>query len=434
MKRLLILVVAFLAMGATMSTGLAGGPCPPCVPCPPYPAGDHTAPRNSPVAPSQSAPAQPSTGAEALTSPSSPATSPATQQDARPSPSGNADTQTPNSSNDYSSLGETSSGYQSSYVSVAGVGLAAAMGGAQGNTPIPQPLILPGMLTSADVQWTMPQNRIFVDYSRFEKFQVISPTVTLNANGGFTTTQEAGFNLNTFDVGFEKTILDGRASLYGRVPFLSASEPAADVRPGSIDGVGDLEFGFKYLLKYNCETGDAMSVGLSVDVPTGQPGVFTWSARTPGTNGAQIDFASVSINPVFLQPWTSFLLNYDRFFVQEYLGILVPVSNEVVPALNNDVTVGYRLWTAPCKHRTITSITPMVSAQVLTPLSTGGVADTIAAAAPAFPISFPTQLFLTEGLQVGIGERLSVFGGVIEPLVGPQAFTLGVTCGASMAY
>jgi hypothetical protein len=38
----------------------------------------------------------------------------------------------------------------------------------------------------------------------------------------------------------------------------------------------------------------------------------------------------------------------------------------------------------------------------------------------AFRVSFPTQVFLTEICQVGVGSRTSVFAGVVEPVATPE--------------
>jgi hypothetical protein len=50
------------------------------------------------------------------------------------------------------------------------------------------------------------------------------------------------------------------------------------------------------------------------------------------------------------------------------------------------------------------------------------------------PIGFPTQVFLTEGAQMMVGPRMAVFGGVMEPVVGPGAFTVGATFGANLFF
>src|SRR5262249_45383533 len=142
----------------------------------------------------------------------------------------------------------------SEYVSVpaAGFGASATASSAAGNatgdaiqenpvvnvstsTRSSPPLILPGLLTAAQAEVALPMNRIYFSYGYFDGFRVgpttttttttVNPSTILLANNDVralavqgvtpgTTTRITpggdGFNLNTYTVGLEKTLFDGR--------------------------------------------------------------------------------------------------------------------------------------------------------------------------------------------------------------------------------
>ncbi|MGO8746407.1 MAG: hypothetical protein ACLQNE_10485 [Thermoguttaceae bacterium] len=380
---------------ATAANGLP--PCPPSPPCPP--GATAAPPTTSGEAGVSGAPSTPSGGNAANGYPS----------------------EQPSATPDLSAIaGEQKE--EPSLVSIAGAGLTSAAAGGAGTGAPANALILPGLLTAANAESPLPQNRIFFDYAFYDQFQIVNP------NGS--NALQPGFNLNRFDVGLEKTLFGGDVSVYVRAPFLYASD---NVSSAAIDGVGDISAGFKVLLDRE-ESGSLLSAGMTIAAPTAPAGQFlpngnsgVWGTPTP-----------VSVNPVFLQPWVAGRLNGDRFFVEDYFGVLVPTTSEVVTSINNSLSVGYHMWSSGsscpecdsgCGERLLRSITPMLNAQVLVPLGSGGNNTTT-----VFPISFPTQLFLTEGCQFSLGERVTIFSGVVEPVVGPKAFSIGATFGASLAF
>jgi hypothetical protein len=354
----------------------------------------------------------------------------------------NAATQDPGS--DYSDLGQTQAGYLASNISVAGAGASGASGqgsapGGGGFTPGmtvttgTTALVSPGFLTAATTQSPIPVNRVFFNYSLYDQFQIATTTytpVTVGGNGALvaSTTRMAGFNLNQYTFGVEKTFFNGGASFYVSAPILNASD---NISGQAINGFGDLTAGIKILLK-TWETGSAFSMGVSVAAPTARAGQFQISYEGfNNSGGTPVPPVIAHINPTFIQPWLGGLWNGDRFFIQEYFGVLIPSNNEFVTSINNNTSFGWRMYQGG--YGRIRSITPMLSAQVLVPLANGGNSNLVNGGNP-FPISFPTQLFLTEGAQVMVGERLALFGGVMEPVVGPTAFTVGATFGANLFF
>jgi len=313
------------------------------------------------------------------------------------------------------------------------------------------PLILPGLFTSASAESARPTDRLFVDYGYFDRFK---------ATGG------TGFNLNTFDFGVEKTILDGRGSVYVRVPFLAVSD---NTTGQPMDGIGDVNGGIKYALLLDRETGSALSAGLTVSAPTARDLRVTNNSYTfaqgagavPGPNGRIVGGSptdplnlgiflppatTTTINPTFLQPWVGGTLVLDRLFVQEYLGVIIPTDDHVATFINNNLGLGYMMYRAE-PGRWLSSITPNVNLQLLVPVNHRGTPQSTlgqttfsdanaandyvgtppASVNQAVSLSSPDQLFLTVGAGFGLGERALLSAGVVVPVVGPKAFDVGGT-------
>ena len=79
------------------------------------------------------------------------------------------------------------------------------------------PVILPGLLTATYAESAVPLDRVFFNYSYLNGFQTFQNQIFLPEKGaGKPPLRQLGFNLNTFDVGVEKTLFDGRVSVYAR--------------------------------------------------------------------------------------------------------------------------------------------------------------------------------------------------------------------------
>src|SRR5207244_856747 len=123
--------------------------------------------------------------------------------------------------------------------------------------------------------------------------------------------QPSGFPTTTAHrelIGFEKTFLDGNASLEMRLPFFQINgDPSIRA-----DDVGNLTIILKYAAINDRETGNVLSGGLVVTAPTGS---------NPLPTGA------LDINPTFLQPFVGYIYNFsDRFYAQGFSSIEVPTD------------------------------------------------------------------------------------------------------------
>ena len=122
-----------------------------------------------------------------------------------------------------------------------------------------------------------------------------------------------------------------------------------------------------------------LSVGIDVDAPTGRNQVFTINQSS--TNGG-LSFTpgpTTKVNPTYLQPYVSGIMNLDKLFVQDCLGVIVSTDGRISPFINEDLQVGYQLYR--CPERMLSSVTPTVEAQLLLPTAhegSGGVSGDLA--------------------------------------------------------
>jgi hypothetical protein len=392
------------------------------------------------------------------TTPIDPSKTPVNPKTPIPEPS---PTPTPQTDNVPSFGGYKSAFGQGTPVS-AGTGIGGAVASAAAGLPIPQanahsatlttnstPLIMPSLLTAATSWSATPLDRVFFDYGYFNRFAIASPT-------GPT----PGFNLNQFRIGAEKTVLDGNASVYVSVPFLYAT---SNISGQAIDGLGAVNAGFKFALWQNRETGSIISAGLTVAAPTARATTVTNTLNVTFTGGTQpsvvpnpppvgtvLPFTiSTTINPTYLQPFGAGLWVVDRFFLHEYFGVLVPTDDRVSTIINNNITMGYNIYES--RDGFVSSFTPVLGLQMLLPVnhinnSAGSTTSTVPANIPCigpYPLNqlpnldsfgFPTQMFLSAGAQIGIGERCLLNANIVVPVVGPRGYQVGATVGLSYLY
>jgi hypothetical protein len=387
-----------------------------------------------------------------------------------PSPTPSPTTSAP----DFSGAGEFKSSTGRTSSVFAGTGIGGAVTGDPILTGVLTPLILPGLLTATAGQSALPVDRLFFEYGYFNRVAVngvgsSAPMLVRTT----TTTQEpifdtghmiigyktittvhnsvaqssapvAGFNLNTFNIGVEKTFLDGLASAYVSVPFLYATD---NISGQDINGIGDVNAGFKLILYQSLRTGNTLTGGFTISFPSGHAAVsnsFLQSGN--GTGDALLPSSSVSVNPTYFQPWLAGLLIFDRLYVHEYFAVVVPSDGRVATFLTSDFTLGYSLIRAN-DDGLLTSVTPTLGIQALIPVSNRGTptgqgtttfvpfAGTSLPAPPApSPFTFTDQVFVSGGVQLGLGERWLFSANVVVPVAGPRAYNIGATFGLNYFY
>jgi len=235
------------------------------------------------------------------------------------------------------------------------------------------------------VEWgnPIPRDHVYFGYNFYSNL------------GGALNPGGVGSDMQRQTAGFEKTILDSRASIGIRIPFIQQYGPFGF---GS-QVVGDLTVIMKYAAFYNRETGNAITGGLAVTAPTGGGTAFF-------ADGTEAPHSTL------LQPWAGFVRNFGRGYVQGISNLIVPTDSRDVTLWGNSVGLGYWLYRSPDANRLLTAITPTVEVHVRTPLDHRN-ADG--------DIYFQDQVNVTAGSHFRF-NRFVISGAVVVPMMGPKPF------------
>jgi hypothetical protein len=254
---------------------------------------------------------------------------------------------------------------------------------APGSPVIRVPITTAGAFKIAEGESPRPVDRVFFFYNFFNN---------INASIGGATNSSLDLHREVF--GFEKTFLEGDASIGVRVPFFQlAGDPAADS-----SHFGDLSIIFKYALINDRRTGDVLSTGVVLTAPTGKSFV---SAVDP------------DIHPWLFQPYVGYIYAMEDFYLQGFSSIVVPTDSRDATLLFNDAGIGYRLFSAPADE-VITAVVPAFEVHVNTPLNHRG--------SHTEPVGVPDWVDLTAGCHVGLYRHSTLSLGVCTPVTGPKPF------------
>ena len=268
-----------------------------------------------------------------------------------------------------------------------------------------------GAFNIAENESPRPQDRVFFTYNNFNNLQgpgtgsntpIVNTQTTSNFSGPVvTTTTIPGIanptvNLNREIFGFEKTFLDGRASVEMRLPLLQ-QQSAIDL--GGFSDVGDLTIIGKYALLMDNVTGNVVSAGLVVTCPTG--------TAIPLLDGGEL-------HSTLYQPFFGYIWNFDRFYVQGFHSVVVPTDPRDVTLLFNDVGADFLLYRG-ASDGFLTSIVPTFEVHVTTPLNHRSSDD---------PLFAPDLVAITSGVHVGLGRNSTLTLGVVTPVTGPRIFNV----------
>lgn len=243
-----------------------------------------------------------------------------------------------------------------------------------------------------------PQDRVFFNFNYYD-----------NVNGSLD--RRLGADIGSQNVyretfGFEKTFLDGNVSFGMRLPLntIDASDGSLPGLGGTFTDVGDLAIIFKGLLWQDVASGNAVSGGLMITVPTG-PDAFA---------GASSVVAPV--HDTLFQPFVGFQWNLDRLYVHGFVSVDIPTDSSDSTLMFNDVGVGYFLLRNRGGDQFLTALAPTFEVHVNTPLSHRG-----AFACPGGTIDW---VDLTEALEIEVRRRVTVNLGASVPVTGPKPYTL----------
>jgi hypothetical protein len=246
----------------------------------------------------------------------------------------------------------------------------------------------------ADNQSPLPLDRVFATFYYYDDINVG------NARPPGATIRDVKVYREFF--GFEKTFLDGWASLGLRLPLNSIS--ARGNAGGTSTALGDLTIFGKYALWMDPVRG-VFSLGMAVTPPTG-PAAFA---------GAEFTRAR---NPTYLQPFIGILRPMGRWYVQGFSGINVPTDSHVVTMFYNDIGIGYFLQ-AGSAEALVSAVVPSMEVHVNTPLNhRGGFSDV------RDPGATIDSVNLTFGLSTVLRRRTVLSAGVVTPVTGPRPFDI----------
>lgn len=228
-----------------------------------------------------------------------------------------------------------------------------------------------------------PTDRVYFNYSYYDG-------IGTQLNPGL-----GNITMNRPMLGFEKTFLNGDASIGMRLPFIQLNGP-----PGvGADAVGDLSVLSKYAF-VNDPYGNVLSAGLIVTVPTGPAG------------GILVDGTEVPHSTLF-QPWVGFVQVFDRAYVQGITALIVPTDGRDTTLWGNSLGVGYWLYQA-AGDRLVQGIIPVAEVHVRTPFNNREESGLV---------YLQDQVNLTGGLHVRF-PRATLGGGVCVPVVSPRPWNV----------
>jgi hypothetical protein len=198
-------------------------------------------------------------------------------------------------------------------------------------------------------------------------------------------------------VGFEKTLLDGRASVGLRVPVvtLDTASPVAGFG-GEDTELGDLSVVFKAAPYLDPWTGNVFSVGMVVTAPTST--------------------ADTVFESTYLQPFVGYTWFLGaNLYLQGFSAIAVPTDADDVTLLFNDLSLGYIIRPSD-SGRLLTFVVPLFEVHVSTPLNHRDAFDILD------PAGTPDWVTLTVGTTFGVGERCLLTLAAAAPVTGPRPF------------
>ena len=186
------------------------------------------------------------------------------------------------------------------------------------------------------------------------------------------------YHLHRETIGFEKTFLDGDASIGLRLPF---------VQDNFRSDIGDISVILKGILYGNADTGNLLSGGLEISIPTSggsavaQP-FFGWTMQPPG----------------------------GPFFLQGFHSVLIPLQSGGSTLLANSIGIGASLpGSGPGGF--IAGIVPTVELHLNTPLQ--------AVQSSSLDAAIGGHIVFVNGSSLGLGVAL--------PLAGPKPYDFEAT-------
>jgi hypothetical protein len=211
--------------------------------------------------------------------------------------------------------------------------------------------------------------------------------------------------------GFEKTWFDGFASVGLRLPLVELLGPP----PLATRDFADMSIVTKMAIWNDRETGDVISCGLLITMPTGPAQELV----NPGSNNRLV------LSDTILQPYFGWIWNRsERLYVHGFSAVAVPTNSKDVSVLWNDVGMGFWLYRND-GDQLIQAVVPTFELHVNTPLNHRGKSS--------LPIGMSDVIDLTAGVYAVL-PRGTLGGAIGVPLTGPKPFGVEAVAQYTMRF
>ncbi len=253
----------------------------------------------------------------------------------------------------------------------------------------------------ADNQIPRPVDRFFFTFNHFED---VNDAINRRLDSNI-------FNIQVqrYVLGFEKTFLDGRASLGLRQPLNVVHADHVTNVPELFDltrtrtALGDMFLYSKYVFKENTEANFLLSGGLGLTIPSG-PGRFAGAPFIENPHSFT------------MQPYWAFFKSYGRLFFIGFQSLDVPLNIADATILFNDLGVGYLVYQNNAPGALLTAVAPAFEVHANIPLSHRNPFD------PFDEAGTPDIVNLTSGINFTFKQRAIFSAAMVTPVTGPRPF------------
>ncbi len=277
----------------------------------------------------------------------------------------------------------------------------------------------------ADNENPRPQDRVYISYNYFDpinrdlNLRLLGPTFSIT-------------DLHRYTVGFEKTLLDGQASIGMRLPMTTVeterfNQGFLPFFPPTNFGdeeseVGDLAVILKLALWQDPPSDSLVSAGLLFTLPTG-PDSFDPTGNPVGGGFGE---RGERYHSNSFQPFIGYVLGMGNWFIHGFSSVDIPTHTQDATLMFNDIGLGY--WLYRGNGRLLSAIVPTFEVHVTTPLShkdpLQNIRDFEAGLDNLDPSSMPDLVTLTYGGTLVLGDQVTLAFGLTHPVTGPQPFDL----------
>jgi hypothetical protein len=276
------------------------------------------------------------------------------------------------------------------------------------------PIATRGAFKISDNESPQPQDRLYLNYNFFNAAGIGMNRGLLAAfrQGNSTLANDNGdtivvpfayprVRLHSYTFGMEKTMPWNPDVSFGlRIPIFDLYNNGG-IEDDTVDnmGLGDITMILKAAISHDAATGNALSAGLAVTVPTGP---------------AQTTIEGHRLETTLIQPFVGLVYNFGDLYFHGFTAIVFPASINQEPVVwNNDIGVGY--WAYRSGYWFLSGVVPTLEAHFTNPLEEFDQRK--------YPIvRVPDSITLTWAVNFVFGQNSTLGLGVATPITGPKIY------------